>query len=98
MIPHYCTTARPAATKTVPRERPAQRRRGAEKDQEETPCMVFSESLRLCAKKPLRECVILTDCSEKKRRHKFFSLSSLRSFAARVFLELGDVGGVQGPN
>ncbi len=53
--------ARPAATKTVPGERLAQRRRGAEKDEEETPCLVFSASLR--AKKSLRECVILTDCS-----------------------------------
>jgi hypothetical protein len=41
--------ARPAATKTVPRERLAQRRGGAEKDQEEKLCMVFSVSLRLCA-------------------------------------------------
>jgi hypothetical protein len=55
--------ARPAATKTVPRECLAQRRRGAEKDQPETPCIVFSAPLRLCAKKSLRECVILTDCS-----------------------------------
>jgi hypothetical protein len=58
-----CSTARPAATKTVPGERLAQRRRGAEKDQPETPCIVFSAPLRLCAKKSLRECVILTDCS-----------------------------------
>jgi hypothetical protein len=58
-------TARPAATKTVPRERLAQRRRGAEKDQEETPGMVFSAPLRLCAKKSLREGVILPDCGAK---------------------------------
>src|ERR1035438_6480603 len=59
------STARPAATKTVPGERLAQRRGGAEKDQEETPCLVFSAPLRLCAKKSLRECAILTDCSAK---------------------------------
>jgi hypothetical protein len=72
--------ARPAATKTVPREGLAQRRRGAEKDQEETRGLVFSVSLRLRAKKSLRECVILTDCSAKiakKESHKLFSLSSL---------------------
>jgi hypothetical protein len=55
--------ARSAATKTVPRERLAQKRRGAEKDQEETPDMVFSAPLRLCAKKSLREGVIQPDCS-----------------------------------
>jgi hypothetical protein len=60
--------ARPAATKTVPGERLAQSRRGAEKDQEETPCLVISAALRLCAKKSLRECVILTDCSAKTPR------------------------------
>jgi hypothetical protein len=54
-------TARAAATKTVPRERLAPRRRGAEKDQEETPCLVFSVSLRLGAKKDLNS-------KQRKRR------------------------------
>ena len=46
--------ARPAATKIVPGECLAQRRRDAEKDEKDTPCLVFSASLRLCAEKTLR--------------------------------------------
>jgi hypothetical protein len=73
----------------VPEERLAQRRRGAEKDPEDTPCLVFSASLRLCAKKSLRECVILTDCRARKTSLPLLFVFFV-FFVVKIFLEWRD--------